>query len=93
MFPVNRISGFKLGELQGDYNAFAKAYQDEKLFTKQQPYAPENLAANQSLSESQVRIAALRQQYALEKTKLDLSKKNFIRSQLLFDQGVISKTE
>lgn len=92
-FPIHMVSGFKLGELQSDYNAFAKAFQDEKLFTKLQPYAPENLAANQSISEYNIRIEALRQQYNLEKAKVELSKKNFGRSQLLFDQGVISKME
>ena len=92
-FPVEKISGFKLGELQTDYNAFSKAFQDTKLFTRLQPYAPENIAANQSISEYNVRIAALRQQHNLEKAKLELSRKNFGRSQLLFDQGVISKME
>lgn len=92
-FPINEISGFKLGELQSDYNTFAKAFQDEKLFTKLQPYAPENIAANQGLSEYSSRIATLKQQLSLENAKFDLSKKNFERSQLLFDQGVISKME
>lgn len=92
-FPINEISGFKLGELQSDYNTFAKAFQDEKLFTRLQPYAPENIAANQGLSEYSSRIATLKQQLSLENAKFDLSKKNFERSQLLFDQGVISKME
>ncbi|WDF45964.1 HlyD family efflux transporter periplasmic adaptor subunit [Chryseobacterium sp. KACC 21268] len=92
-FPIARISGFKLGELQSDYNAFSKAFQDTKLFGRLKPYAPENVAANQSISEYNVRISALRQQYSLEKAKLALSKKNFGRSQILFDQGVISKME
>ncbi|SDE90918.1 HlyD family secretion protein [Epilithonimonas hungarica] len=92
-FPINETSGFKLGELQSDYNAFAKAFQDEKLFAKLQPYAPENLAANQGLSEYSSRITTLKQQLNLENAKFDLSKKNFSRSQSLFDQGVISKME
>lgn len=92
-FPINETLGFKLGELQSDYNTFAKAFQDEKLYAKLQPYAPENLAANQGLSEYNGRIATLKQQLSLENAKFDLSKKNFIRSQSLFDQGVISKME
>lgn len=92
-FPINVTSGFKLGELQSDYNTFAKAFQDEKLYAKLQPYAPENLAANQGLSEYNGRIATLKQQLNLENAKFDLSKKNFSRSQSLFDQGVISKME
>lgn len=92
-FPVNEVSKYKLGELQSDYNVFSKAFQDERLFSKLQPYAPENLAANQSLTENRSRIAILQQQRQLEVSKFDLSKKNYDRSQTLFDQGVVSKME
>ncbi|MBV8326033.1 HlyD family efflux transporter periplasmic adaptor subunit [Chryseobacterium sp.] len=92
-FPLAASSRFKLGELQGDYNSFAKALQDEQLFTRLQPYAPENLAANQSISEYQIRIATLKQQKNLEQAKYELTKKNFHRSQELFSQGVISSME
>lgn len=92
-FPLTETSHFKLGELQGDYNGFAKAFQDEALFTRLQPYAPENLAANQSLSEYKVRIATTKQQKNLEQAKYELTKKNYIRSQELFNQGVISSME
>ena len=92
-FPLSLTSRFKLGELQGDYNGFAKALQDERLFTRLQPYAPENLAANQSISEYRVRIATLKQQKNLEQAKYELTRKNFHRSQELFNQGVISSME
>ncbi|SDQ29587.1 HlyD family secretion protein [Chryseobacterium soldanellicola] len=92
-FPIHQTSHFKLGELQGDYNSFAKAFQDEELFTRLQPYAPENIAANQSISEYRVRIATLKQQKNLEAAKYDLTKKNYQRSQELFNQGVIAAME
>ena len=92
-FPVNEISKYKLGELQSDYNVFSKALEDEKLFSRLQPYAPENLAANQSIIENKNRISILKQQRNLENSKFNLSKKNYDRSQTLFDQGVISKME
>jgi multidrug efflux pump subunit AcrA (membrane-fusion protein) len=69
-FPLTETSHFKLGELQGDYNGFAKAFQDEALFTRLQPYAPENLAANQSLSEYRVRIATTKQQKILSRLNM-----------------------
>ena len=75
-FPTQQASTFTLGEIQGDYNSFAKALQDEKLFTRLKPYAPENIAANQSLGEYRARIATLQQQRNLEVTKFDLTKKN-----------------
>jgi multidrug resistance efflux pump len=92
-FPIHQTSHFKLGELQGDYNGFAKAFQDEELFTRLQPYAPENIAANQSISEYRLRIATLKQQKSLEAAKYDLTKKNYQRSQELFNQGVIAAME
>ncbi|WP_373747902.1 HlyD family secretion protein [Kaistella sp.] len=92
-FPINETSRFKLGELQNDYNIFAKAFRDEKLFTRLQPYGPENLAANQGISEYKGRISTLRQQKNLEFAKYELSKKNYQRSQDLFNQGVIAAME
>ncbi|MGH1520709.1 HlyD family secretion protein [Chryseobacterium sp. JK1] len=92
-FPLSQTSKFKLGEIQGEYNSFAKAFQDEELFTRLQPYAPENIATNQSISENRVRIATLLQQKKLESVKYDLTRKNFNRSQELFNQGVISAME
>lgn len=89
-FPLEMASAFKLGEIQSDYNSFAKAFQDERLFTKLQPYAPENLAVSQSLSEYKSRIATLQQQRNLELAKYELTKKNFQRSQDLYNQGVIA---
>ena len=92
-FPLGETSGFKLGEVQGDYNAFAKALTDEQLYTRLQPYSPDNIAAEQSLSESRNRIHALQQQQQLEQAKYKLSKKEFERSQQLYNQGVISASE
>ncbi|RLJ77184.1 HlyD family secretion protein [Pedobacter alluvionis] len=92
-FPVNQISTFKLGELQSDYNAFAKAFQDEKLFARLKPYAPENLANNQNIAIYNSRIITLKRQKSFELAKFDLIKKNFQRTQQLFSQKVISASE
>lgn len=92
-FPMKEVSTFKLGDLQIDYNNFAKALQDENVNSRLQPYAPENLAANQSLSENRNRIVILKQQQKLEDAKFQLTKKNFQRSQSLFNQGVIAAVE
>jgi multidrug resistance efflux pump len=92
-FPVNQTSTFKLGELQSDYNAFAKAFQDEKLFTRLKPYAPENLATNQNIVIYNSRIITLKRQKSFELAKFDLIKKNFQRAQQLFSQKVISASE
>lgn len=92
-FPLTETSTLKLGELQGDYNAFAKAFQDEKLFAGLQPYAPENIAVNQSIAETNSRLAMTQQQIRLERAKFDLSVENYNRSLSLYNQGVISKLD
>lgn len=92
-FPVQEMSTFKLGELQSDYNAFAKAFQDEKLFTKLRPYAPEHTAAKENIAEYRGRIVTLKQQKDLELAKFELIRKNYQRSQKLFSLKVISTME
>ncbi|WP_231433710.1 MULTISPECIES: HlyD family secretion protein [unclassified Chryseobacterium] len=92
-FPLSKASHFKLGELQGDYNNFSKAFQDESLFSRLQPYAPESLAPNQSLTESKGRIANLQIQKKMELTKYELTKRNYQRSEDLYNQGVIAAME
>lgn len=92
-FPIDRVSKFKLGELQGDYNNFAKALQDQNIFSRLDPYAPEDLATNQSLTEYKSRILTLQQQKKLEEAKFQLNRKNYQRSQELYNQGVIASME
>ena len=92
-FPLQQSANFKLGELQSDYNNFAKAFQDEKLFTRLKPYDPENLATDQNISANKSRIVTLKQQKKLELAKFELTRKNYQRSQQLFNQKVISTAE
>lgn len=92
-FPLDKISGFKLGEVQSDYNNFAKAFQDEKLFTRLKPYAPENLATDQNIITNKSRIITLKRQKTFELAKYDLVKKNYQRAQQLLNQKVISTFE
>ncbi|WP_316738802.1 HlyD family secretion protein [Pedobacter aquatilis] len=92
-FPIEQISRYKLGELQNDYNAFAKAFQDEKLFAKLKPYHPENIATEQNIQVNKKRIATLKRQKFLEQSKFDLVKKNYQRAQQLLNQKVISTFE
>lgn len=92
-FPVDKISRFKLGELQSDYNTFAKAFLDEKLFVRLKPYDPENLANSQSIVAYKSRIVTLKSQKTLELAKYELVKKNYQRAQQIYNQKVISTSE
>lgn len=92
-FPIQKTSQFKLGDVQSDYNAFAKAVTDEKLYQNLQPYVPENIATDQTIRETKGRIISLEQQKNLEHSKYLLSQKDFDRDQILFNQGVISASD
>ena len=92
-FPLDQISTFKLGELQSDYNSFAKAFQDEKLFSRLKPYDPENVATAQNIASYKSRIVTLKRQKTFELAKYELIKKNYQRNQQLFNQKVISTSE
>lgn len=92
-FPANKVSAFKLGELQSDYNSFEKAFQDEKLFASLKPYEPENKATEQNITANRSRELALKNQKKLELAKFELIKKNYQRTLQLVNQKVISTAE
>lgn len=92
-FPLSEAARFKLGDIQLDYNAFAKALTEEQLYARLQPYSPDYAAANRSLAESRNRIRTLEQQKSLEQTKYELSKREFDRYQELFKEKVVSASE
>ncbi|SEW52239.1 HlyD family secretion protein [Chitinophaga arvensicola] len=92
-FPLGEVAAFKLGDIQADYNAFAKALTDEQLYARLQPYSPDYAAADRSLAESRSRIRTLQQQKSLEQTKYELSKREFDRYQELFKERVVSAAE
>ncbi len=89
-FPVQQTSAFRLGEIQEDYTAFAKAVQEEILFAKLKPYDAEGLTAGKNINDYERRIENMKQQYALEESKMQLTEKNYRRSEQLQQQGVIS---
>ena len=92
-FPLNETNKLKLGEIQNDYNAFAKSLSDEILFKKLKPYSSENIAANENIFEYKGRILTVQDQLYLEEKKFDLSRKDYERSNKLYNEGVISKME
>ncbi|WP_276088322.1 HlyD family efflux transporter periplasmic adaptor subunit [Pedobacter sp. JY14-1] len=91
--PLETFSKYRLGEVQSDFNSFAKAARDEQLFNRLRPYDPEYLASAESILASQKREATLQHQKELETTKLDLIKKNYERVRQLFERKVISSAE
>lgn len=92
-FPLKETAKFRLGEIQEDFNAFAKAVQDESLFNNLQPYAVEGMMADKNIKDYESRIVNLKQQCELEKTKVQLAEKNYNRCELLQQRGVISPQE
>lgn len=92
-FPLNETGKLKLGDIQNDYNVFAKSLSDEILFKKLKPYSSENIAANENIFEYKGRILTVQDQLYLEEKKFDLSRKDYERSNKLYNEGVISKME
>ena len=92
-FPLRTSGALRLGDIQEDYNAFAKAIEQEDLFYTLKPYNAETITADQNITDYQARISNLRQQQLLEKDKLELATNNFKRFRLLFEQKVISTSE
>lgn len=92
-FPFALFQKHAFGDVESDYIDFEQAYTAYALTRKLQPFAPETLAGNQSLHETNSRLVALQKQKNIEKAKLALVEKDLRRSQSLFEQGVISAQE
>ncbi|MEJ2881306.1 HlyD family efflux transporter periplasmic adaptor subunit [Pedobacter sp. GR22-6] len=92
-FPVNVAAAFKLGEIQEDYTAFAKAIQEELLFSTLKPYDAEGVMAGRNIRDYENRVVIMKQQYRLEEDKLQLTENNYKRSEHLKSRGVISTLE
>lgn len=89
-FPFDRLKRLELGEIQTSYIQFHKAYIENELNQKLQPYSQEINAGLSSQNENSNRLSSLYAQQKLELAKLSLSNQQFKRSQQLFDKGVIS---
>ena len=74
-FPLSKTSQFRLGELQGDYNNFAKVLTDEILFTNLKPYAPDDIAISQNINENKNQLNILNQQLNLEMLNIPSQRK------------------
>ena len=84
------MKNLQLGEIQTAYIQFHKAYIENELNQKLQPYSQEINAGLSSQNENSNRLSSLYAQQKLELAKLSLSDQQFKRSQQLFDKGVIS---
>ncbi|HEU4789050.1 MAG TPA: HlyD family efflux transporter periplasmic adaptor subunit, partial [Flavobacterium sp.] len=89
-FPFDKLKNLELGEIQTAYIQFHKAYIENELNQKLQPYSQEINAGLSSQNENSNRLSSLYAQQKLELAKLSLSDQQFKRSQQLFDKGVIS---
>jgi multidrug efflux pump subunit AcrA (membrane-fusion protein) len=89
-FPFDKLRNLELGEIQTAYIQFHKAYIENELNQKLQPYSQEINAGQSSQNENSNRLSSLYAQQKLELAKLSLSDQQLKRSQQLFDKGVIS---
>ena len=88
-FPSN----LNLGEIQPTYGLFLTAYQNVILYNTLDPNKKESALIQRQLQEQLKFLSNQRRQLSLFEKDLELSKTNFERNRLLFEKGVISKSE
>ncbi len=82
-----------LGEVQGAYNTFSRAYFDLKLFQKQDFHAQKIKAIESEIKQYNQYYNRLWSQRNLTFKDLELTQKQFARDSQLFKTGVIAATE
>ncbi|SFM84620.1 Multidrug resistance efflux pump [Algoriella xinjiangensis] len=89
----NKLSKYKLGEIQSSYTAFEKAYLDYSILRNLQPYSVDKMSNNKAIDELNAQIKTYELQRNVEVAKYKLEEKSFMRTKQLFDDGVISQNE
>lgn len=89
-YPLEKIPLLFLGDIENVYANFENNYIQYILNKKLQPYSNEAIANSIATSELKRRLQNLRSQKRINKTELDLKKKDLDRNNTLFEKGVIS---
>ncbi len=92
-FPISKIPFLLLGEIEEAYASFEDSYSDYQLNYQLKPFNNDTFANEISYREIGLRLENLRSQYKLNKSGLELQKKDFERQKVLFQKGVISQLE
>lgn len=85
-----RLESLILGDIQGQFNSFSKAYSEYQLFIKQNYHEIKIKAIESEIKQYNQYYNRLLSQKSLSQQDLDLSKKQFARDSQLYKTGVIS---
>lgn len=92
-FPIERLPMLFLGDVESDYALFESNYSEYKLNKELKPFSNEFLANQLSISEAKSRLNILISQEALNKSELELKKKDLDRYKTLYEKGIISSQD
>jgi multidrug resistance efflux pump len=92
-FPIDELPFLSLGDIESQYALFENNYNQYILNKQLQPFSNEAIATNYSISELKRRLESLQSQKEINGKELAFNRKDLIRSQTLFERGVISAQE
>lgn len=92
-FPLEKLPVLFLGDIDVDYAIFESKYNEYQLNKELKPFLNELLANQLSLIEAKNRMNTLLSQQSINKSELNLKKKDLNRSKSLYNKGVISAQE
>ncbi|WP_299679483.1 HlyD family efflux transporter periplasmic adaptor subunit [uncultured Dokdonia sp.] len=92
-FPYTEMPLFTLGNIESDYALFVNNYILYELNKEYQPFSNQAIANRISISEQNRRLKFAESQRQLNKTELELAKKEKVRYEELYKNGVISTSE
>lgn len=90
-FPLNTMPVLFLGEVDASYAIFENNYIQYQLNKQFQPFANEAQGNRISSVQLQSRLTTLYAQKEIQDAELEYQKKDLVRQQHLFDEGVIAK--
>jgi multidrug resistance efflux pump len=89
-FPIDSLPILFLGDIETQFALFENNYIQYVLNKELKPYANETLANRYSITELNTRLNSLKSQRELNRTELEIKRKELQRNQRLYEKGVIS---
>lgn len=90
IFPLDSLPILFLGDIETQFALFENSFIQYILNKELKPFANETLANRYSITELNTRLNSLKSQRELNRTELDIKRKELQRNQQLYDKGVIS---
>ncbi len=92
-FPIEKLPMLFLGDIESDYAFFESNYSEYILNKELKPFSNEFLANQLSITEAKSRLNILISQETLNKSELELKRKDLDRYKTLYKKGIISSQD